>query len=105
MRNKHKRSIDNKDDQTKRIGSLWLCQKPSFDVGYSVPLRKGDGSQAKQAPLSTANGNKKTWTMEDDDLIDTDQLLDDNDRKKPDVKSKTSHSCLRRHECFFLSRI
>ncbi|CAF5167034.1 unnamed protein product, partial [Rotaria sp. Silwood1] len=31
-------------------------------------------------------GGKKTWTMEDDDLIDTDELLDENDRKKPDVK-------------------
>ena len=28
--------------------------------------------------------------MDDDDLIDTDELLDANDRKKPDVKSKTS---------------
>ena len=82
--------IDNKDDQTKKIGSLWLCQKPSFDVGYSVPLRTVDESQRKPATSSALNGNKKTWTMDDDDLIDTDQLLDDNDRKKPDVKSNTS---------------
>jgi hypothetical protein len=69
--------IQNKDDDVKKLGSLWLCQKPSFDIGYSVPLRN-----AGQIP------SKKTWTVDDDDLIDTDELLDDNDRQKPDVKSK-----------------
>ncbi len=73
--------IDNKDDDVKKLGSLWLCQKPSFDIGYSVPLRN-----VKQT--SSTNGGKQTWTMDDDDLIDTDGLLDENDRKKPDVKSK-----------------
>lgn len=67
----------------KKLGALWLCQKPSFDIGYSVPLRNvGQGS-------ATNGAEKKTWTMDDDDLIDTDQLLDDSDRQKPDVKSKT----------------
>ena len=74
--------LQNKDDAVKKQGSLWLCQKPSFDIGYSVPLRNIGQSN------STTNGAaKKTWTMDDDDLIDTDALLDDNDRKKPDVKS------------------
>ena len=73
--------IDNKDENVKKLGTLWLCQKPSFDIGYSVPLRNvGQGA--------TTGGEKKTWKMDDDDLIDTDELLDDNDRKKPDVKSK-----------------
>ena len=75
--------IQNKDDAVKKQGSLWLCQKPSFDIGYSVPLRNiGQGT-----PSTTNGGGKKTWTMDDDDLIDTDALLDENDRKKPDVKS------------------
>jgi anamorsin len=74
--------LQNKDEAVKKQGSLWLCQKPSFDIGYSVPLRNIGQSN------STTNGaTKKTWTMDDDDLIDTDALLDDNDRKKPDVKS------------------
>jgi hypothetical protein len=74
--------IENKDDVVKKLGSLWLCQKPSFDIGYSVPLRN-------TGQISSTTGGKKTWTVDDDDdLIDTDQLLDENDRKKPDVKSK-----------------
>jgi hypothetical protein len=74
--------IENKDDVVKKLGSLWLCQKPSFDIGYSVPLRN-------TGQISSTMGGKKTWTVDDDDdLIDTDQLLDENDRKKPDVKSK-----------------
>lgn len=79
--------IQNKDDDVKKLGSLWLCQKPSFDTGYSVPLRNTGQTS------STTNGGKKTWTMDDDDLIDTDELLDENDRKKPDVKSKIESFC------------
>ncbi|CAF0940278.1 unnamed protein product [Rotaria sp. Silwood1] len=79
--------IENKNDDVKKLGSLWLCQKPSFDIGYSVPLRNATDSRMGQtSSSSTAAGGKKTWTMEDDDLIDTDELLDENDRKKPDVK-------------------
>ena len=83
--------IENKDDDVKRLGSLWLCQKPSFDIGYSVPLRNTGVSLMRQ--ISTTGGGKKTWTVEDDDdddddMINTDHLLDENDRKKPDVKSK-----------------
>jgi hypothetical protein len=77
--------IENKDDVVKKLGSLWLCQKPSFDIGYSVPLRNRRDSQPGQ--ITSTIETKKTWTFEDDDLIDTDQLLDENDRKKPDVKS------------------
>lgn len=77
--------IENKNDQVKKLGSLWLCQKPSFEIGYSVPLRNVDDGRTRQVASSTS-GAKKTWTVDDDDLIDTDELLDDNDRKKPDVK-------------------
>ncbi|CAF0795602.1 unnamed protein product [Rotaria sp. Silwood1] len=79
--------IENKNPDVKRRGSLWLCQKPSFDVGYSVPLRRTGISLIRQ--VSTTGGGKKTWTVEDDDddIIDTNDLLDDKDRKKPDVKS------------------
>lgn len=56
--------IENKDDNVKRLGSLWLCQKPSFDVGYSVPIRRTGVSLIRQ--ISTGGG-KKTWTVENDD--------------------------------------
>ncbi|CAF3372282.1 unnamed protein product [Rotaria socialis] len=85
--------IGNKTDDVKRHGSLWLCQKPSFDIGYSVPLRKAGISLVRQ--VSTTGGGKRVWTLEGDDdddddgIIDTDNLLDDNDRGKPDVKSYT----------------
>jgi hypothetical protein len=79
--------IENKGADVKRLGSLWLCQKPSFDIGYSVPLRNAGDSGMRQVPSTTVAG-KKTWTVDDDDLIDTDELLDENDRKKPDVKSE-----------------
>ncbi|CAF1469878.1 unnamed protein product [Rotaria magnacalcarata] len=78
--------IENKDDNVKKMRSLWLCQKPSFDIGYSVPLRNGSDTRTGQISSLAASG-KKTWTMEDDDLIDTDELLDESDRKKPDVKT------------------
>jgi hypothetical protein len=81
---------ENKDEDVKQLGTLWLCQKPSFDIGYSIPLRRTGVSLIRQ--ISKTGGVKKTWTVEDDDedddMIDTDHLLDENDRKKPDVKSK-----------------
>jgi hypothetical protein len=83
--------IENKDDDVKRLGSLWLCQKPSFDIGYSVPLRN-TGVSHLMRQVSKTGGGRKTWTVEDDDdedLIDTDNVLDENDRKKSDVKSKS----------------
>ena len=78
--------IENKNDDVKKCGSLWLCQKP-FDIGYSVSLRNANQNRIGQGS-SLTNGDKGTWKFEDDDLIDTDELLDENDRKKPDVKSK-----------------
>ncbi|CAF2402213.1 unnamed protein product [Rotaria sp. Silwood2] len=78
--------IENKNVDVKRRGSLWLCQKPAFDIGYSVPLRRTGVRLIRQ--VSTTGGGKKTWTVEDDDdVIDTDDLLDDDDRGKPDVKN------------------
>lgn len=79
--------IDNKDQEAKRLGTLWLCQKPTFDIGYAVPLKSSAETSTQKAASSVSKLTEKTWTMDDDDLIDTDQLLDDNDRKKPDVKS------------------
>ncbi|CAF0938967.1 unnamed protein product [Didymodactylos carnosus] len=76
-----------KDYSTRQLGSLWLCQKPSFDIGYSVPLKNIKQSQ-KQVPSSKPNN---VWKInandDDDDLIDTDALLDEEDRKKPDIKN------------------
>ncbi len=85
--------IENKDNAVKKHGSLWLCQKPSFDIGYSVPLRRTGVRLIRQ--ISTTGGGRKAWTVEDDDdddddsLHDANGLLDANHRKKPDVKSKS----------------
>lgn len=68
--------IDNKSDDVKQRGSLWLCQKPSFDVGYSVPLRKPGVRLIKQ--ISMTGGVRRTWTVENDDDDD-----DEDDDQKP----------------------
>jgi hypothetical protein len=81
--------IDNKDDDAKKLGSLWLCQKPSFDIGYSVPLRTSGVRLMRQISSTTGGVGKKTWTVENDDLMDNDDSLDEDDRIKPDVKSKS----------------
>jgi len=101
--------IENKNNDVKQLGSLWLCQKPSFDIGYSVPLRRTGVSLMRQ--ISTTGGGKKTWTVEDDDddddddLIDTDNLLDESDRKKPDVKSKSREYYIDRVFMIFYFRL
>lgn len=87
--------IENKDDNVKRLGSLWLCQKPSFDVGYSVPIRRTGVSLTRQ--ISTGGG-KKTWTVENDDddddddsnMVKTENLSDENDRKKLNANEDVS---------------
>ncbi|CAF1418943.1 unnamed protein product [Adineta steineri] len=81
--------IENKSDDVKKLGSLWLCQKPMFDVGYSVPLKRTGVSFIRQ--LSTSGRGRKTWTVENEDDDDEDQdLIDENDRKKPDAKNNDS---------------
>jgi len=79
-----------KSEHDKRSGSIWLCQKPSFDIGYSVPLPMKNGQQ-KTTTTKVSGGSNKVWKIsandDDDELIDTDELLDDEDRKKPDIKN------------------
>jgi hypothetical protein len=77
--------IINKDDDVKRLGSLWLCQKPSFDIGFSVSLHQSRPSLITQK--SIGSGGKKTWIIEED-LSDTDDLQDGNEFDKSHVKSK-----------------
>lgn len=55
--------LENKNEDVKRMGSLWLCQKPAFDVGYSVPLRRTGVNMTRQ--ISSTGGGKKhgDWKM------------------------------------------
>lgn len=65
------------------------CEKPSFNVGTSTQLKL---SFTKKKETSTPTDNAaKVWTLsaqdmndDDIDIIDSDDLLDENDRKKPD---------------------
>ena len=47
--------VENKDEQIKRSGSLWFCQKPPFDIGYSVSLRRPGVSLIRQISTSILN--------------------------------------------------
>lgn len=70
--------IENKDDEVKRTGSLWLCQKPAFDVGYSVPIRRTGMNLIRQI---SSTGGKKIWTVENEDEDDEEEEMDDQDQK------------------------
>jgi hypothetical protein len=83
--------IENKSDEVKKLGSLWLCQKPSFDVGYSVPLQRQGVKFMKQ--ISTTGRGRKTWTVEnDEDLSDHSDSQDDHIRKQSDAKGESRDS-------------
>ncbi|XP_028410066.1 anamorsin homolog [Dendronephthya gigantea] len=69
------------------------CKKPSFNVGTSTKL-KLSFSNKKEIPSENA---AKVWTLsaqdmndDDVDIIDSDDLLDENDRKKPDPSTLKS---------------
>jgi hypothetical protein len=78
--------IQNKDDNAKRAGSLWLCQKPSYDIGYSVSLFQKRPTLITQ---KSVGGGKKTWMVEDEDEED---LFDENDPNEHHAKSKSDES-------------
>ena len=77
--------IENKDDEVKRSGSLWLCQKPSFDVGYSVPLRRTGVNLIRQ--ISSTNG-KKIWTVENEEEDDEEEEMIDYNTGKPAIRQE-----------------
>ena len=69
------------------------CEKPSYNVGTSTQLKL---SFAKKKETLTGNA-AKVWTLsaqdindDDVDIIDSDDLLDENDRKKPDPSTLKS---------------
>lgn len=73
-------------------GALLIAEKPNFEVGSSTKLKfasKTNGTAPEPA--------KKVWTfaqddLAEDDLIDTDDLLDDLDLKKP-TPSESKFDC------------
>lgn len=64
------------------------AEKPSFEVGASSKLKF---AKAKPAGVAAVQAQDKVWKfsaddINEDDLINTDDLLDDLDLKKPDVQ-------------------
>lgn len=62
--------------------TLTVCEKPNYEVGSSVKL-----NFAKKAP---AQETQKIWKLDmddDDEMINADDLLDEEDKKKPDGES------------------
>jgi len=69
---------------------LVKAEKPSFKVGSSAKLRINLNKKRPAASEQDKENAKKTWTLsandildDDLDLIDDDELLDENDLKKP----------------------
>ena len=100
--------VQNKNDDVKRRGSLWLCQKPSFDVGYSIPLRRPGVNLIRQ--IST-NGGKKTWTVENEDDEEEDDDLAGNNTGRTswdgsvgqrNLKTSTVNVCMNLSIDFFV---
>ncbi|CAO1414022.1 unnamed protein product [Diamesa hyperborea] len=58
-----------------------ICEKPNYEVGSSAKL-----SFAKK-PESTAKAIWKLDADEDDEMMDPDELLDEDDKEKPDPAS------------------
>ncbi|CAH0584395.1 unnamed protein product [Chrysodeixis includens] len=69
---------------TKSLDNLYLAEKPKFEVGSKASL-KLNGQAAVWKIEDTV---EEAWTgVNDDDIIDDNQLLDENDLKKPDQNS------------------
>lgn len=73
------------------------CEKPSFDVGSSSKLSLSFNKVKKESHSGSTDNAAKIWSlsaqdMNDDevDIIDSDELLDESDRKKPDPSSLKS---------------
>ncbi|XP_072374774.1 anamorsin isoform X2 [Scyliorhinus torazame] len=79
-----------------------MAKKPNFEVGSSAQLKLSFLKKAKAAmekPQLDAN-TRKAWTLsamdmndDDVDLIDSDELLDEADLKKPDPASLRTMDC------------
>lgn len=66
---------------------VYQAEKPDFEVGAKSKLK----FKSKPAENKDTNGAQKVWKfsandMNEDDLINTDDLLDDLDLKKPEVQ-------------------
>lgn len=64
--------------------TLPVCEKPNYEVGSSMKLSFG-----KKQP---AQATQKIWKLDmdddgDDEMINADDLLDEEDKKKPDDES------------------
>ncbi|CAH2039488.1 unnamed protein product, partial [Iphiclides podalirius] len=69
---------------TKSSDNLYTAEKPQFEVGSKASLNLG----SKPAIWKLEDTVEEVWAgTNDDDIIDADQLLDEDDLKKPDKQS------------------
>ncbi|KAI8426129.1 hypothetical protein MSG28_005081 [Choristoneura fumiferana] len=65
-------------------GDVYTAEKPKFEVGSKAQLKLGN----KPTVWKLDDTVEAAWTgANDDDIIDSDQLLDEDDLKKPDEKA------------------
>ena len=75
------------DSHVQHAGLLWLCQKPAFDTGYSVPVQRQRVSLIRK--ISDAMpGGRGTWTVDHDDLIDMIDGTEKEREKEPEQESE-----------------
>ncbi|XP_049874328.1 anamorsin homolog [Pectinophora gossypiella] len=68
----------------KDAGNVYIAEKPKFEVGSKASLKLG----SKPAVWKLDDTVEAAWTgNNDDESIDADQLLDEDDLKKPDKES------------------
>lgn len=67
-----------------KVGDVYTAEKPNFEVGSKAPLKLGGNSGVWKLDETV----EAAWSGgKDDDIIDSDQLLDEDDLKKPDEQS------------------
>ncbi|XP_067906129.1 anamorsin isoform X2 [Heterodontus francisci] len=95
-----KQSVSHLGDNLMKIGLL--AKKPNFEVGSSSQLKlsfvKKPKAAVEKPPLDPST--RKAWTLsatdmndDDVDLIDSNELLDEDDLKKPDKASLRAMDC------------
>ncbi|XP_021192827.2 anamorsin homolog [Helicoverpa armigera] len=69
---------------TKSTDNLYIAEKPKFEVGSKASLKLN----GKPAVWKLDNTVEEAWAAgNDDEIIDDNQLLDENDLTRPDMKS------------------
>ncbi|XP_052754895.1 anamorsin homolog [Galleria mellonella] len=80
----------------KESDNVYVAEKPKFEVGSKASLKLGN----KAAVWKLEDTVEAAWTGgNDDDIIDSDQLLDENDLKKPEQSLRVCATTGKRKAC------